>query len=199
MELVDVPIATTGGGFPRVPVAYGQYEVGRSSRPGNKEAKQPNPWSVDGMPQAVPLEPQGTVIGDPGAYHPYEYEDAGTNPLHNSSSKNRKPFDSTQVRELRATLFGLETPSVGAYPVFQPEKTIGQLDDAVRYPLQDANVRIAKGMRPSPHQICPALTSSLPPPMPPDATSNSAGLVSTLCLLPLSFPLRCDALRCLYR
>jgi len=150
----------TTSGKVKAPVAYGQYELGRSSRPKNQ--KYPNhkgaPWSVDGMHQQIDLA-GGTgahaptmrnvnihagVSGDPGAYEPYMYEDSGTNPMFNSnaSAETRKPFDSTVVRELRSTLFGLETPSIGKYPVFQPDKTMGQLDDNVRYPKQDANVSV---------------------------------------------------------
>jgi len=97
------------------------------------------------MQQQVPRAAGGFTSmlppqGDPGAYDPYFYEDAGTNPTMNSSNKARKPFDSTEVRNLRANLFGVDTPSIGQYPVFQPEKTIGQLDDNMRYPKQDANV-----------------------------------------------------------
>lgn len=148
--ITAVSFQTTSGKV-KAPVAYGQYELGRSSRPKNQ--KYPNhkgsPWSVDGMLQQVPLP--GTNVhygtaGDPGQYEPYMYEDAGTNPLHNSnqSAETRKPFDSTEVRVLRSTLFGLETPSVGQYPVFLPEKTMGQIDDNIRYPKQDANVSVFK-------------------------------------------------------
>jgi len=150
----------------KAPVAYGQYELGRSSRPKNQI--NPNhkgaPWSTDGMLQQVPLP--GTNVhygtaGDPGAYEPYMYEDAGTNPMFNSSasSETRKPFDSTEVRELRSTLFGLETPSIGLYPVFLPDKTIGQLDDNVRYPKQDANVSVFRSgslQRPDAKSTVPA-------------------------------------------
>lgn len=104
------------------------------------------PMAMSGGRQVPTVAPQG----DPGAYYPYQYEDAGTNPEHNSSasSANRKPFDSTEVRELRASLFGLETPSVGKYPIFQPDKTIGQLDDNIRYPLLDANVSVFRSTSP---------------------------------------------------
>ena len=106
--------------------------------------------------EMVPLPPQG----DPGAYDPYFYEDAGTNPTMNSSNKARKPFDSTEVRELRANLFGIDTPSIGQYPVFQPEKTLGDLDDNMRYPKQDANVSV---FRSSTRQR-PASKSAVPSP-----------------------------------
>jgi hypothetical protein len=123
------------GGMCRTPVIFGQYETGRSKNP-SRTSPFTSPCFADGMKQGVPLPEQG----DPGAYDPHHYEDAGTNPAHNSSNKNRKPFDSTEVRSLRANLFGIDTPSVGAYPVFEPEKTIGSLDDNLRYPKVDANV-----------------------------------------------------------
>jgi len=136
------------GGVPRVPVAYGQYEVGRSKNPSRKSPFT-SPFFKDGMTQQQ--DPERNLFGaisafqgDPGAYEPYEFEDAGTNPEHNSESKNRKPFDSTEVRELRSTLFAKDTPSVGMYPVFEVEKTLGELDDGVRYPKIDANVSVFK-------------------------------------------------------
>lgn len=136
-EYLPVLPEGSGAGRPRVPVAYGQYETGRSKNPSRKSPFT-SPAFKDGMEQQVPLP----VQGDPGAYNPYYYEDSGTNPQFNSNSKNRKPFDSTQVRELRASLFGVDTPSVGQYPVFLPEKTLGDLDDNVRYPKIDANVSV---------------------------------------------------------
>ena len=141
-------IAPSAGGRPRVPVAYGQYEVGRSKNPSRKSPFTSPPFK-DGMIQQQDAERNlfgalSAIQGDPGAYHPYTYEDAGTNPEHNSSSKNRKAFDSTELRELRSTLFAKDTPSVGMYPVFEVEKTLGELDDNVRYPKIDANVSVFK-------------------------------------------------------
>jgi len=121
------------------------------------------------MPERNLSGAYSAVQGDPGAYEPYEYEDSGTNPEHNSSSKNRKPFDTTSARDLFATLFGLDTPSIGLYPVFEPEKTIGALDDAVRYPKIDANVSVfrssslqrpnAKSEVPAPNHYYPNIKS----------------------------------------
>lgn len=142
------------GGVPRPPVAYGQYETGRSKNPSRKSPFT-SPAFKDGMQQSVALE----RTGDPGAYNPYFYEDSGTNPAFNSSNKNRKPFDSTEVRTLRANLFGIDTPSIGAYPVFEPEKTIGQLDDNLRYPKVDANVSVFRStslQRPSAKSAVPS-------------------------------------------
>ena len=154
MEFLPAPTGASTGGMPRAPVAYGQYEIGRSKNPSRKSPFTSPPFK-DGMEQQVPLPSQG----DPGAYDPFFYEDAGTNPTMNSSNKARKPFDSTAVRDLRANLFGIDTPSIGTYPVFQPEKTIGQLDDNMRYPKQDANVSVFRsGMlqRPSSKSAVPA-------------------------------------------
>ena len=140
-----ITMGTSSGAVPRPPVAYGQYEVGRSSWQQTKNPKSPftSPSFADGMTQQIL---PGTVLnppqGDPGAYDPYYYEDAGTNPEFNSNSKNRKPFDSTSERKFPPTIFGLDTPSIGQYPVFLPEKTIGSLDDNLRYPKVDANVSV---------------------------------------------------------
>ena len=101
MEFLPTGTGAIGGsGVPRPPVMYGQYEMGRSKNPSRKSPFS-SPSFKDGMMQMVPLPP----TGDPGAYDPYFYEDAGTNPTMNSSNKNRKPFDSTEVRSLRANLF----------------------------------------------------------------------------------------------
>jgi hypothetical protein len=184
--------AVSHGGFPRPPVAFGQYETGRSSRPVNNKA-----WGTagvaafkDGMPVAGTrlLTYDGIrTTSDPGAYEPYMYEDAGTNPMFNSnaSADTRKPFDSTEVRELKVTLFGLETPSVGHYPICRPEETMGSLDDNVRYPKQDANVSVfksgspqrplSKSAVPSPDHYHPNVYSILPAPNNPGASMKGKG------------------------
>ena len=154
------PPGASTGGMPRAPVAYGGYEIGRSKNPSRKSPFTSPPFK-DGMLQRSALPPQG----DPGAYDPYFYEDAGTNPAYNSSNKNRKAFDSTEVRELRATLFGIDTPSIGQYPVFQPEKTLGQLDDNLRYPKLDASVSSFKSsslQRPSSKSAVPSPAAYMP-------------------------------------
>lgn len=171
MEFLPAPTGASTGAMPPSPVAYGQYEIGRSKHPSRKSPFTSPPFK-DGMAQSwqpganqwpLPLPPQG----DPGAYDPYYYEDAGTNPTMNSSSKNRKPFDATEVRQLRANLFGIETPSIGQYPVFQPEKTLGELDDNMRYPKQDANVSVFNSgskQRPNAKSAVPAPDTYTPNP-----------------------------------
>jgi hypothetical protein len=156
------------GGKPPVPCAYRTYEMGRSKWPDRKSPFS-HPAFKDGMEQRPDAWPPQ---GDPGAYDPYFYADEGTNPKFNSSNKARKAFDSTEVRTLRANLFGIDTPSIGAYPVFQPEKTIGELDDNVRYPKLDASKASfnshslqrpnAKSFVPSPGEYNPNIYAILP-------------------------------------
>jgi hypothetical protein len=134
------------GGVPRVPVGFGMYEMSRFQ----KHKGELTSWALDTMPQhneqhEATWRKQGNN-GDPGRYNPYEYEDSGTNPEHNSSCKNRKAFDSTGVRSLFSTLFGLDTPSIGAYPIIQPEKTLGELNDKINYPNND-NTRAVFGAK----------------------------------------------------
>ena len=174
MEFLPQAGGASSGGVPRPPVAYGNYEVGRSSWQQTKNPKSPYTGSAfsDGMSQQVlPGTIWNPPQGDPGAYDPYYYEDAGTNPTMNSSNKNRKPFDTTSERKFPPTLFGLDTPSIGQYPVFLPEKTIGSLDDNLRYPKVDANVSVfrsgslqrpnAKSFVPGPDHYHPNFNSTM--------------------------------------
>ena len=98
------------------------------------------------------------------ARDPYYYEDSGTNPEFNSSNKNRKPFDSTSERKFSPTLFGLETPSIGQYPVFLPEKTLGEIDDNLRYPKVSERVGLRSGslQRRTPSRSSQARTTTSP-------------------------------------
>lgn len=190
MEMVPSDAgASAHGGVLKPPCAYGNYETGRSSRPLWQK-----PWGSAGVAafkDSMPMDdrhPQRhPPQGDPGMYEPYKYEDAGTNPEHNSSASRdtRKPFDSTEVRELRSTLFGLETPSVGHYPICRPEETIGSLDDKVRYPLLDANVSVfrsgspqrpvSSSFVPSPAAYSPNVYSIMPAPNNPGASMKGQG------------------------
>ena len=97
------------GGRPRVPVGFGMYESGRSGYAPHK-ADAEYAWVRDKRVQGVQVNVPPQM--DPGLYNPYTYEDAGTNPMCNTrqSKETRKPFDSTEVRELATSLFGSSSP-----------------------------------------------------------------------------------------
>ena len=123
----------TSGGQPPTPAIFGEYEMGRSRKLiGGFDL---SPWPRDGMPQRVTLHEQAwrrhLNAGDPGAYNPYEFEHAGKIP-----KGKRAAFNSTTEKKFPAKIEGLDSPVVGHYPKVCPEKTIGELDDAVRYPFE---------------------------------------------------------------
>jgi len=133
------PIMT---GKPRPPVAFGEYEVGRSKRPVNQK---PTAAFKDGMQKAVPLEPQG----DPGAYDAYINSDlvASASFTHNKTSK---PFMATSTRELAMQLYGEDAPGPGAYQAADSAKK--------QYPAVDPNISVFRSgslQRPSNHTPVP--------------------------------------------
>jgi len=133
------PIMT---GKPRPPVAFGEYEVGRSKRPVNQK---PTAAFKDGMQKAVPLEPQG----DPGAYDAYVNSDlvASASFTHNKTSK---PFMATSTRELAMQLYGEDAPGPGAYQAADSAKK--------QYPAVDPNISVFRSgslQRPSNHKPVP--------------------------------------------
>ena len=101
-------------GKPRPPVAFGQYEVGRSKKPSNQK---PTAAFKDGMKQGMEMEPQG----DPGAYDPYNNSDliASASFTHN---KTQKPFMATSTRDLAMQLYGEDAPGPGAYQASESQK-----------------------------------------------------------------------------
>lgn len=108
-----MPVQMTGG-KPRAPVAFGDYEVGRSKKPANRKA---TAAFKDGMKKGLELEQQG----DPGAYDPYMNSDlvATSSFTHN---KTQKPFMSTSTRELGMALYGEDAPGPGAYQAADSQK-----------------------------------------------------------------------------
>jgi hypothetical protein len=111
------------GGMPPTPALFGEYEVGRTRlEAGLGHLTAP---FRDGMPQGgTQLEQKwrrDCNAGDPGAYEPYFYEDEAN--CHDR--RNRKAFDSTDVRKFPPTILGLDSPGM-LYPVVQPEKTLGE-------------------------------------------------------------------------
>jgi hypothetical protein len=84
--------------------------VGRSSEPGNPVAQQPSPAFLDRVMQGLRTE----LSGDPGAYDPWFYDDKNRQ---FGFSRNRKPFDSTAVRNLAtsANPQGLDSPGAMKY------------------------------------------------------------------------------------
>jgi hypothetical protein len=113
-------------GKPRPPVAFGEYEVGRSKKPINQK---PTAAFKDGMKKGMELEPQG----DPGAYDPYSNSDlvATASFTHNKTSK---PFMATSTRELAMQLYGEDAPGPGAYMAADSAKK--------QYPAVDPNISV---------------------------------------------------------
>ena len=131
MEFVPQPAAPKGasaGSRPRVPVAFGQYEVGRTSKPWVKNAR--SAWSLDELAQSVPLEPQG----DPGAYDPYAHGFLSDEVRRKGYSKGRKPFDSTEIRTLATLLMARDSPGMGKYDSLTALKKL--------YPRADDNASV---------------------------------------------------------
>ena len=119
-------MAPTMTGKPRPPVAFGEYEVGRSKKPINQK---PTAAFKDGMKKGMELEPQG----DPGAYDPYTNSDlvASASFTHNKTSK---PFMATSTRELAMQLYGEDAPGPGAYMAADSAKK--------QYPAVDPNISV---------------------------------------------------------
>jgi hypothetical protein len=119
-------MAPTMTGKPRPPVAFGDYEVGRSKKPINQK---PTAAFKDGMRKGAELDPQG----DPGAYDPYMNSDlvASSSFTHNKTSK---PFMSTATRELGMNLYGEDAPGPGAYQAAESRKK--------QYPNVDPNISV---------------------------------------------------------
>ena len=116
-----MPVMMTGS-KPRPPVAFGDYEIGRSKKPANRK---PTAAFKDGMKKGLEMEQQG----DPGAYDPYMNSDivATSSFTHN---KTQKPFMSTSTRELGMNLYGEDSPGPGAY---HPTPTFAEELETQRY------------------------------------------------------------------
>ena len=144
MEFAAPTITASAGGRPRVPVLFGQYEVGRTSKPWVRT--QPSPWSLDELPKAVPLPPQG----DPGAYDPFAFGFMSDEARVHGKNQHRPPFDSSQVREfVYRTFLGGESGSL-TYDAGLAQKKL--------YPTVDANVSVFRSkslQRPSSKSIVP--------------------------------------------
>jgi hypothetical protein len=108
-----MPVVMTGS-KPRAPVAFGEYEIGRSKKPVNRK---PTAAFKDGMKKGLELEQQG----DPGAYDPYMNSDivATSSFTHN---KTQKPFQATSTRDLAMQLYGEDSPGPGAYQAAESAK-----------------------------------------------------------------------------
>lgn len=148
MEVVSAPaVFTASGAKPPEPAIYGAYEVGRTSMPWVHN--EPSPWSRDKLPNCATKKSDWQM--DPGQYDPigFRVEDAVLGASHN---KKRPAFDSTEVRELIATMFGLETPGVQAYDANAAQKKL--------YPRVDNNRSVFR----STSEQRPSSKSSVPSP-----------------------------------
>lgn len=138
-------VASSAGPRPRVPVAFGQFEIGRTSKPWVRN--QPSPWSLDEMPQAVPLPAQG----DPGAYDPFAFGFMSDETRSNGYNQSRPAFDSSQVREfVYRTFLGGDSGNL-TYDAGLAQKKL--------YPTIDANVSVFRSrtlQRPSSRSNVPS-------------------------------------------
>ena len=114
------------GPKPRVPVAPGQYEVGRMGKPWSeaRTGKLSNAAFLDRMIKGLPIE----KTGDPGAYDPFRYaemfpEDGRAN------TKLPRPFDSTAFRDMSLQTGKVDSP--GAVYDIQMRKYSHKLDPKV--------------------------------------------------------------------
>ena len=96
------------GAPPPTPVIFGWFEVGRTSDP--QLFSRPSACFKDKLAQGTKTE----LTGDPGQYDPYAFDDT----LRLGYNKNRKPFDSTQYRDLHMNIgeLGYTAPGPGYYP-----------------------------------------------------------------------------------
>ena len=145
MELLAAQAADTRGvngvgSRPRVPVGFGMYEIGRSghrSRSGkNPEGRyllrgKPSPWTADGMAKTCttlsidgnPWTASATRYGcrqatsDPGQYDPYANSDMEGMLRRQPNDDLRKPFNSTEYREVHRNIYGEDAPPPGFYGV----------------------------------------------------------------------------------
>ena len=138
------------GGRPRVPVAFGEYEVGRTSMPWVRNM--PSAWSLDGRNKLPKPDP----TNDPGHYDPYAYGWFSDNRRIHGYNKKRPGFDSSEVRRLRHRMLGLESGNL-VYNVGEAEKTL--------YPTIDANVSVFRSgstQRPSSKSDTPGPAAYVP-------------------------------------
>jgi len=97
------PKGASTGARPRVPVGFGMYECGRA---GYNQKSRTYAWCRSGQPQGVPVNVPPQM--DPGQYTPYR--DFGESDAMRSQSRQRRPFDSTEIRELAVRFFGKDAP-----------------------------------------------------------------------------------------
>ena len=120
-----------GTGFAtRGPVAFGKYEVGRSSMPGNREDDGRAVFS-DTMKRGIVHQHMdgygGDPSGDPGAYNPFTFSEIRHTAAftHNQS---KAPFGMLADRTLKLDITGKDNPhGPGAYDIAKAVKYIQPL------------------------------------------------------------------------
>lgn len=147
---------------PQGPLAFGQYEVGRSSMP--RQAKEGTAAFEDTIVRGLIYPHMEGVtrvaMGDPGAYDPYINRDlaARASFTHN---KMRRPFNAISARDLKLQIYGEGTPGPGAYQAGRAAKYTHPVVDHNRsvflsgLPQRESNATIA----PSPDAYSPIMSS----------------------------------------
>ena len=116
----------------RGPVAFGKYEVGRSSMPTNRE-DDGRAVFADTMKRGL-IHPHmdGMAVvqnGDPGAYDPYTFSEIRHTATF-THNRSKAPFGAVAPRELKLQLTGEGVPGPGAYNYGAAAKTLfGAVDD----------------------------------------------------------------------
>ena len=116
----------------RGPVAFGKYEVGRSSMPTNRE-DDGRAVFADTMKRGL-IHPHmdGMAVvqnGDPGAYDPYTFSEIRHTATF-THNRSKAPFGAVAPRELKLQLTGEGVPGPGAYNYGAAAKILfGAVDD----------------------------------------------------------------------
>ena len=108
------------------PVAFGTFEVGRSSLPSNGEDDGRAVFASQmkrGLIYHTPDTQTITAIGDPGMYDPYLHTDlsAKASFTHN---RGNLAFNSTEARELKHDIYGQDCPGPGYYGTGEAFKAV---------------------------------------------------------------------------
>lgn len=116
----------------RGPVAFGKYEVGRSSMPGNREDDGKAVFA-DTMKRGIVHQHMdgygGDPSGDPGAYNPFQFSEIRYTSQF-THNRSKAPFGTKAPRTLKLHLTGKDNPhGPGAYDADKAAKALYGLTD----------------------------------------------------------------------
>ena len=159
------------------PVAFGQYEVGRSSMPNNKEDDGRAVFSNTCKRNIAYPHPDSHTpceIGDPGAYDPYTTTDirASSAFTHN---RGNAVFGTIAERDLKLNIFGEGTPGPGYYATGRAYRAVLPFVDSNRSVFASTTPQreACKTVVPSPDAYSPNMASVYP--NMPDSGSSMRG------------------------